>query len=92
MFELAETTKRQLSKSLAAADKPAHRGKCFRVVPKDDKLLSLTLAKPAPSDRVIEHRGKTIFALPKALEPFFDNRRLEIDASGKFVLNEISDD
>jgi hypothetical protein len=87
MLELTDAAKQTLHKSLQTADADAHQGKCFRIVPKDDQSLTLALARPAPSDSVFEHEGDTILALPKALEPFFDDKSLDIDAAGKLKLS-----
>jgi hypothetical protein len=85
MLELTEAAKSQLHRSLSAGDKPKHQGKCFRIVPKDEKSLTLRLAKPAPSDTVFTHDGDTILAIPKALQPFFRDKNLDIDKSGKLT-------
>jgi hypothetical protein len=87
MLELTKAAKSQLYNSLANADKPAQHGKCFRIVPKDEKSLTLKLAKPSPSDKVFTHDGETILALPKVLQPFFRDKSLDIDASGKLKLS-----
>jgi hypothetical protein len=87
MLELTEAAKDQLHKSLAAADQPEQEGKCFRIVPKDEKFLTLRLARPAPGDTVFTHDGETILALPKALQPFFEDKSLDIDNSGKLKLS-----
>lgn len=87
MFELTEAAKSKLHSSLAAADKPEQRGKCFRVIPKDDHFLTLKLAKPVPSDTVFEHEGDKVLAMPKALQPFLEGRSLDIDNSGNLKLS-----
>lgn len=87
MLELTENVKMRLHKSLASADLADQQGKCFRVVPKDDKSLTLKPAKPAPSDSVFTHSGKVILALPKALQPFFRNKSLDIDDNGRLKLS-----
>jgi hypothetical protein len=87
MLELTEAAKSTLHKSLATADKPEQQGKCFRIVPKDEQFLTLKLAEPAPSDTVFTHDGETILALPKALQPFFQDKSLDIDNSGKLNLS-----
>ena len=87
MLQLTEAAKGQLHKSLATADKPEHQGKCFRVVPKDDRSMTLKLATPAPSDTIFEHEGDKILAMPKALQPFFEGKSLDIDNSGKLKLS-----
>lgn len=87
MLQLTQAAGERLYKSLAATQMPEREGKCFRVVPKDDKKLTLKLAKPDPSDATFEHDGHTVLALPKALQPFFRNKSLEIDKSGQLKLN-----
>lgn len=86
MFELTDAAGAQLHKSLTGNRIPAQDGKCFRVVPKDDKNLTLKLAKPAPSDVTFEHDGVTVLALPKALRPFFKGKSLDIDKGGQLKL------
>jgi hypothetical protein len=86
MLELTEAAKAQLHRSLAKADKPEQQGKCFRVVPKDEAFLTLKLATPAPSDTIFEHKGDQVLAMPKALQPFFEDKSLDIDKSGKLKL------
>ena len=86
MFELTEAAKGRLHKSLATANKPEQKGKCFRIVPKNDKFLTLKLATPAPSDNIFEHNGDQVLAMPKALQPFFEGKSLDIDSTGKLKL------
>ena len=86
MLELTKTTKSKLHQLLAATDSPNQQGKCFRIVPKDEKFLTLKLAKPQPSDMVFEYEGDTILALPKALQPFFQDRSLDMDKNGQLRL------
>ena len=87
MLELTTATCKQLHDSLAKAEKPTQEGKCFRIVPKDRRFLTLTLARPAASDTVFTHDGDVILALPRRLAPFFENKSLDIDAKGKLTLN-----
>lgn len=86
MLELTETAKSQLHKSLAATPIPERDGKCFRIVPKDDRHMTMMLANPAPGDTTFRHKGAVVLALPKALRPFFKDKRLDIDQSGKLKL------
>ena len=73
--------------SLAAADRTQHQGKCFRIVPENEKSLTLRLAKPAPSDAIYEHDGSAVLALPKAISELVGDRRLDIDSNGKLKLS-----
>ena len=86
MLELTKTAKSQLHRSLVAADGPEQDGKCFRIVPKDDRFLTLKLATPQAGDTVFKYEGVTILALPKALQPFFQDKSLDIDKSGQLKL------
>lgn len=86
MLELTEAAGSQLHQSLAANQIAAREQKCFRVIPKDDQQLTLTLAKPAPSDSTFEHDGTVVLAVPKALQPFFEDKSLDIDDDGRLKL------
>lgn len=86
MLELTDAALTKLHDSLAAADRPEHRGKCFRIVPEDERSLTLRLAKPAPSDAIYEHDGDAVLALPKAIAEVVEGRQLDIDSDGKLKL------
>lgn len=86
MFELTEAARSKLHRSLEKAGTPEQQGKCFRVVPQNDKSLTLRLATPTPSDTVFTHKGDEVLAMPRALEPFFEGKRLDIDNTGKLKL------
>ena len=86
MFGLTDAASAQLHKSLTRNRIPADEGKCFRVIPKDDKFLTLKLARPEPSDATFEHDGVTVLALPKALQSFCKDKSLDLDRSGELRL------
>jgi hypothetical protein len=86
MFELTDAAGAKLHESLTGNETPEHKGKCFRVVPKDDNSLTLKLAKPTPSDSTFEHDGAVVLAVPKAIRPFFKDKSLDIDSSGRLQL------
>jgi hypothetical protein len=54
-------------------------------MPKDENSLTLKVAKPASSDSTFEHEGTVILALPKSLQPFLDDKRLELDSGGQLM-------
>lgn len=87
MLEVTEAAKKQLHKTLGAMRTHEQHDKCFRIVPKDDKFLTLSLAKPAPSDSTFKHDGQTVLALPKGLQRVVENKSLDIDNSGKLKLS-----
>jgi hypothetical protein len=86
MFDLSNDAAAHLHKSLESAKEPGQEGKCFRVVPKDGKYLTLKLATPAPSDSTYRHDGAIVLALPKALHPPLRNKSLDIDDTGRLKL------
>lgn len=86
MLQLTDAAKERLHNSLASSRIPERDGKCFRIVPKDERYLTLKLARPAPSDSTFRHNGHIVLALPKALRPFFRNKSLDIDEGGKLKL------
>lgn len=87
MFELTKAAGKQLHKSLARIRIPEHDGKCFCMVPKDDKYLTLKLARPAASDSTFTHDGKVVLALPRTLGSSLRVKSLDVDQSGKLKLN-----
>lgn len=87
MLELTEVAKSRLHESLAAADKTVRQGKCFRIVPKDDNSMTLKIATPASNDTIFTHDGDKILALPKALRPYFKDKCLDIDPTGRLRLH-----
>jgi len=87
MLQLTDAARQVLHKSLAAVENSEHDGKCFRIVPKDARHLTLELAEPAESDALFTHEGDTILALPESLAPFFDGKSLGIDNSGQLTLS-----
>ncbi|MGB5326332.1 MAG: hypothetical protein WBN40_13035 [Pseudomonadales bacterium] len=86
MFELTDAAGAELHKSLAGTRMPGQDEKCFSIIPKDDKFLTLRLATPASSDATFEYDGAVVLALPKALRPFLDDKSLDIDQSGQLKL------
>jgi len=87
MLELTQAAKQRLHKSLTRSEAASDDGKCFRIVPKDDKNLTLTLARPADTDSTFSHEGQVILALPKVLQPLFDDRSLDVDEGGRITVS-----
>jgi len=86
MLQLTESAGQRLHRSLEAARMEDEEFRCFRIVPKDDRRLTLKVTKPASSDITIEHDGEVVLAVPKALRPFFRNKSLDIDKTGNLRL------
>lgn len=87
MLQLTESAKEKLHASLNRSEGISDEDKCFRIVPKDEKTLTLTLAEPDSTDSTFTHRGQVILALPEALEPLFKDRSLDIDAGGNITVS-----
>jgi hypothetical protein len=85
-MEVTEAARKQLHHSLAERDAARNGGKCFRIMPKEDRSLTLNLARPDPSDATFEHDGHVVLAVPKALESFFNNKSVDIDNSGNLTI------
>jgi hypothetical protein len=87
MLQVTQTAKKKLHASLARSETVNDEGKCFRIVPKDEKTLTLKIAAPKSSDSTFSHEGQVILALPEALQPLFEDRRLDIDDGGKLTVS-----
>jgi hypothetical protein len=87
MLQLTQTAKEKLHASLARSDTANDEGKCFRIVPKDEKTLTLTVATPETSDSTFSHEGQVILALPEALQPLFEDKSLDIDDGGNLTVS-----
>lgn len=87
MLQLTQSAKEKLHASLTRSDALNDAGKCFRIIPKDAKTLTLTLAEPDSTDSTFLHEGQVILALPEALQPLFEGRRLDIDEGGNLTVS-----
>lgn len=89
MFELTSMAGAKLLDSLSAVRMPDRGGKCYRLVSRKNKLVTLKLARPVPGDTLYGHQGRGVLALPKALEPYLRDKRLDIDRTGKLKLRQL---
>lgn len=87
MLEVSKDVRERLHSALSADEVRRTQGKCFRIVPQDDRSLTLNLATPAPSDSTVEHDGHVVLAVPKALQEFFADKRLDIDSNGRLKVS-----
>lgn len=87
MLQLTQSAKEKLHATLNNSDAISDEGKCFRIVPKDEKTLTLTLAEPDSTDATFTHQGQVILALPESLGPLFKDRSLDIDAGGNLTVS-----
>lgn len=87
MLQITQTAKEKLHASLTRSETVNDEGKCFRIVPKDEKTLTLTVATPESSDSTFSHDGQVILALPEALQPLFADKSLDIDDGGNLTVS-----
>jgi hypothetical protein len=87
MLQLTQSAKEKLHASLMRSDTINEAGKCFRIIPKDEKTLTMTLAEPASTDSTFTHEGQVILALPEVLGPLFEGRSLDIDDGGNLTVS-----
>ena len=86
MLEVTEAAKKQLHDSLLERQSGTNHGRCFRIMPKEDRSLTLNLAKPHPGDSTIEHEGQVVLAVPKSLASFFNNKNIDVDTGGNLKI------
>jgi hypothetical protein len=87
MLQLTQSAKEKLHASLARSDALNDAGKCFKIVPKDEKTLTMTLAEPDSTDSTFKHEGQVILALPEVLGPLFEGRSLDVDDGGNLTVS-----
>ena len=85
MLHVTDGAKQQLHEALVAANGTGD--KCFRIVRKEDsRALTLHFDEPTSSDSVYSHEGDDVLALPRNLQPFLDDKSLDVDRSGRLKL------
>lgn len=87
MLQLTQSAREKLHASLNRSEALSDEGKCFRIVPKDEKTVTLTLAEPDATDSTFSHEGQVILAVPEALGPLFNDRSLDIDDGGNLTVS-----
>ena len=87
MLSVSNAAMQHLHQSLTSIANSEAAGKCFRIVPKENRYLTLSLAEPAPSDKTFEFEGDTVLALPQELKTFCSDKSLDLDENGKLELS-----
>lgn len=83
MLSVSTPALEQLHSSLLAS---TDTSKCFRIVPRDEKTLTLRYMEFKETDKTFELKGRTVLALPDALEPYCSDKNLDIGKSGNLEL------
>ena len=86
MLAVTDAAMLQLHNTLQSATKEDNDSRCFRIVPKDNTHLTLSLAEPAASDTTFEHEGDTVLAVPRELKEFCESKSLVLNDDGKLEL------
>src|SRR5210317_1241368 len=87
MLQITESAKEKLHDSLTRTDTFKEEGKCFRFLSEDDNSVKLSITAPKSSDWMFSHEGDVILAVPGQLQPFFENKSLDINDDGKLFVN-----
>lgn len=83
MLSVSNPALEQLHTSLQVSD---NAEKCFRIVPKDARSLTLEYMEFEDSDETFEFNGRTVLALPKELQPFCADKELDVNDTGSLEL------
>lgn len=86
MLSVTKTALKQLYDSLSAASDADDNAKCFRLMPKDASNLTLSYLEPDAGDRTFEFNGRTVLALPKELESYCSDKKLDVGEHGKLEI------
>ncbi len=60
--------------------------KCFRIMPQDERNLTLKYMEVEDSDTTFEYEERTVLALPSDLAPLCENKRLDVNNDGQLEL------
>lgn len=83
MLSVSNTALEQLHTSLQAS---TNADKCFRIVPKDARSLTLEYMDFEDSDETFAFNGRTVLALPKELQSYCEDKELDINEKGSLEL------
>ncbi len=86
MLTVTESALSHLAGALDEIDGPKPENACFRIVPRDDGRLTLTLDQPAADDTTFEHAGATVLVLADDIRELCEGRTLDSDDGGNLVL------
>ena len=67
MLTVTDSALAHLASALGQIEDPKPENACFRIVPKGDGKLTLTVNAPAPDDTEYEHHGSTVLVVLDAM-------------------------
>lgn len=83
MLSVTSPALEQLHSSLLSS---TDTNKCFRMVPKDERTITLKYMEFEDSDTTFELKGRTVLALPEVLAPHCENKNLDVNSDGGLEL------
>ncbi|MCA9295251.1 MAG: hypothetical protein KC983_02015 [Phycisphaerales bacterium] len=86
MLTVTESARSHLAGALDKIDAPKPDNACFRIVPRGDGKLALTVDAPAPDDTKVEHAGTTVLVLADDIRERCEGRTLDAVDGGNLVL------
>ena len=86
MLTITESALIHLAGAIGAIDEPKPEKACFRIVPKGDGKLTLTVDTPGPDDTEFEHAGTTVLVFADDIRERCEGRTLDADDGGNLVL------
>jgi hypothetical protein len=86
MLTVTESALSHLAGALGEMNGPKSENACFRIVPRGQGELALTVDTPDPEDTEFEHAGTTVLVLAEDIVERCDGRTLDSDAGGNLVL------
>ena len=86
MLTVTDSALAQLAKALGQIDDPKPENACFRIVPKGDGKLTLTVDAPGPDDTTFDHGGTTVLIMSHEMRKRCEGRTLDSDDTGNVLL------
>jgi hypothetical protein len=86
MLTVADSALAQLANAVGQIDDPKPKNACFRIVPKGDGKLTLTVDVPRPDDTAFDHDEKTVLVTSDEMCERCEGRTLDSDDSGNLLL------
>lgn len=86
MLSVTNAAMQQLNTTLKSVYGSNKADKCFRIVPMDETSMTLSLSEPAVTDQTFEFDGNTVLALPKELQSYCEDKRLDVNDDGKLEI------
>ena len=86
MLTVTDSALAQLANVLGQIDDPKPENACFRIVPKGDGKLTLTVDTPGADDTAFDHDGTTVLVMSEEMRERCEGRTLDSDDTGNLLL------